>query len=127
MQLAKPRTEPRSRQELRPPDKHETSENACNAKRQSRGGGGDRYLALEVEAVPVGAVVEPLLLVVDEPHVARVAGRRRHRRYPLSSPLSVRLLRLAGTSSTAMELRFPFPSSSFRDRPLLLPLLGLGL
>jgi len=54
--------------------------------------------------VPVGAVVEPLLLVVDEPHVARVAGRRRRRRYPLSSPLSVRLLRLAGTSSTAMEL-----------------------
>jgi hypothetical protein len=28
--------------------------------------------------MPVGAVVEPLLLVVDEPHVARVAGRRRH-------------------------------------------------
>jgi hypothetical protein len=59
--------------------------------------------------VPVGAVVEPLLVVVDEPHVARVAGRRRHPRSHVYPPLSVRLLGLAGTSSTAMELGFPSP------------------
>ena len=37
-----------------------------------------RYLALEIVAVPFGAVVDPLPLVVDEHHVARVAGCRRH-------------------------------------------------
>lgn len=48
-------------------------------------GGDDGYLALEVVAVPLGAVVDPLPLVVDEHHVARIAGRRRHPRLPLVS------------------------------------------
>jgi len=34
--------------------------------------------------VPLGAVVEPLLLLVVEPRVARVAGHRRHPRAALS-------------------------------------------
>ena len=49
---------------------------------------GQRYLALEVVAVPFGAVVEPLLLLVVEPRVARVAGDRRHPRSAPSSPLA---------------------------------------
>ena len=122
MQLAKPRTEPRSRQELRRPDMHETSDNACSTNRQSRGGGGDRYLALEVEAVPVGAVVEPLLLVVDEPHVARVAGRRRHPRPPPlfslgSVPSAGRDEQHCNGALIPFPLFFFFPSSS-RTRTL---------
>ena len=34
--------------------------------------------------MPLGAVVEPLLLLVVEPRVARVAGHRRHPRAALS-------------------------------------------
>jgi len=64
---------------------------------------------LEVVAVPFGAVVEPLLLLVVEPRVARVAGNRRHPRSALSPLRSLRI-RLAPEGTGGEDSRFS-PSS----------------
>lgn len=60
--------------------------------------------------MPFGAVVEPLLLLVVEPRVARVAGNRRH---PLSALSPLRSLRIllapAGTGGEGSSFS-PSPS-----------------
>jgi hypothetical protein len=61
--------------------------------------------------VPLGAVVEPLFLLVVEPGVARVAGHRRHPRAALSSLPSVTGFGLAqeGEGLASLLLLLPVP------------------
>ena len=73
---------------------------------------GRRYLALEVVAVPFGAVVEPLLLLVVEPRVAHIAGDRRHPRSAPSPPLATDLACSGGHGQGGLSLL----SFSFRCR-----------